>query len=255
MGMSPRLLRPRATGFNPKSIANLAGWWDATVSSSLFDANSGGSLPALNGAVMRWEDISGNGRHLTQPTNTVNNAPIRKIADSNTAGKDSVRFDSSNDFLSLSSNVATSGGASMFIVHKKESDNAGGLHNFSAQASQSNHNPFSGGAGYFDSFATNPRRSWSQAFSSTRRLYSIVSGTSWIAYINGVAVNTVTGHTPANSNADRPQGFGAGAYLASTQAISQPSDAFFCEVLLYDRALTASEHTAVSNYLIKKWSL
>jgi hypothetical protein len=185
----------------------------------------------------------------------VNNAPIRKTADANTAGRDSVRFDSSNDFLSLSANVATSGGASVFIVHKKESDNSGGLHNFSAQASQGNHNPFGGGAGYFDSFATATRRSWSQAYSSTRRLYSIVSGTSWVAYTNGVAVNTVASHTPANSNADRPQGFGAGVYLASTQAIAQPSDAFFCEMLLYDRALTASEHTAISNYLIKKWSL
>ena len=35
MPMSPRLLRPRATGFNPKSIAGLAFWIDAGSTASL----------------------------------------------------------------------------------------------------------------------------------------------------------------------------------------------------------------------------
>jgi hypothetical protein len=55
--MSPRLLRPRATGFNPKSINGLAAWYDASVASSI----------TLNGStVSQWSDLSGNGRHLIQ---------------------------------------------------------------------------------------------------------------------------------------------------------------------------------------------
>ncbi len=35
MPMSPRLLRPRATGFNPKSISGLKLWLDVANTSSL----------------------------------------------------------------------------------------------------------------------------------------------------------------------------------------------------------------------------
>ena len=57
MAMSPRLLRPRATGFNPKSISGLAAWYDASVASSI----------TLNGStVSQWNDLSGNGRHQAQ---------------------------------------------------------------------------------------------------------------------------------------------------------------------------------------------
>ena len=57
MGMSPRLLRPRATGFNPKSISGLAAWYDASNAASI----------TLNGStVSQWSDLSGNGRHQVQ---------------------------------------------------------------------------------------------------------------------------------------------------------------------------------------------
>jgi hypothetical protein len=60
MPMNPRLLRPLATsGFNPKSIAGLAVWFDASVASSV----------TLNGGnVSQWNDLSGNDRHATQET-------------------------------------------------------------------------------------------------------------------------------------------------------------------------------------------
>jgi hypothetical protein len=57
--MNPRLLRPLASGFNPKSIAGLAVWFDASVASSV----------TLNGGnVSQWNDLSGNDRHATQAT-------------------------------------------------------------------------------------------------------------------------------------------------------------------------------------------
>lgn len=59
MGMNPRLLRPRASGFNPKSISGLALWFDASVASSI----------TLNGGnVSSWADLSGKGRDATQAT-------------------------------------------------------------------------------------------------------------------------------------------------------------------------------------------
>jgi hypothetical protein len=57
MPQSPRLLRPRASGFNPKSISGLAAWYDASNAASI----------TLNGStVSQWNDLSGNGRHQVQ---------------------------------------------------------------------------------------------------------------------------------------------------------------------------------------------
>jgi len=64
MPMSPRLLRPRATGFNPKSISGLKLWLDVANTSSL----------TFNGStVSQVNDLSGNGFHATQ--GTANNQP------------------------------------------------------------------------------------------------------------------------------------------------------------------------------------
>jgi hypothetical protein len=70
-------------------------WLDAGDSSTLFDATSGGSLVAADGAVARWEDKSGNARHVTQ--GTLANRPLRKVAAQN--GLDALLFDGSNDLL------------------------------------------------------------------------------------------------------------------------------------------------------------
>jgi len=59
MAMNPRLLRPLATGFNPKNLPDLALWLDGSLSSSV----------TLNGStVSQWNDQSGNGRNATQDT-------------------------------------------------------------------------------------------------------------------------------------------------------------------------------------------
>jgi hypothetical protein len=54
--MSPRLLRPLATGFNPRQIAGLVGWWDASDSST---------VTLDSGRVAGLADKSGNGRDAT----------------------------------------------------------------------------------------------------------------------------------------------------------------------------------------------
>lgn len=237
-------------GVAVRNVSGLAAWYDATVSSSLFDAVSGGAAVANNGSVMRWEDLSGNGIHLTQPANTTNNAPIRKVADSNTANKDSVLFDGSNDVLQLNATLFPGNGATMFIVHKFQSNQDRGLHTFTG-VSAANHHPF--GGAFYDGFFNGTRRSWTQAYSSSLRLYSVISGTSWIAHINGTAVNTVTGTAPAAQFNSRIECFGCGDN--TTGSPSGFVNAYFCEIVLYWRALSTSEHTSVCDYLKAKWSL
>jgi hypothetical protein len=70
-------------------------WLDGADASTLYDATSGGSLVAADGAVARWEDKSGNARHLTQ--GTLGSRPARKTSIQN--GRDVLRFDGSADGL------------------------------------------------------------------------------------------------------------------------------------------------------------
>lgn len=237
-------------GSLPLAIANLAAWYDAGAASSLFDAVSGGSNSAADAAVMRWQDLSGNGNHLTQPANTTNNAPLRKVSDTNLGGRDGLLFDGSNDVLQVSTTINTGAGATMFIVHKFQANQDRGMHTFTG-ASAANHHPF--GSSFFDGFGNATRRSWTQAYSANRRLYSIISGTSWIAHLNGTAVNTITGVSPSAQFSNRPQCFGAGDNTSGSPASFV--NIYMCEIIIYTRALTTSEHTSISNYLISKWGL
>jgi hypothetical protein len=88
-------------------------WVDASDSSTLFDATTGGSTPADGDPVARWEDKSGNGRHITQ--STVGQRPLRQTASQNSL--DIVEFDGSNDNLNRSAFMPNTFTA--FMVGKK----------------------------------------------------------------------------------------------------------------------------------------
>ena len=87
MPMSPRLLRPRATGFNPKSISGLKLWLDVASTSSL----------TFNGStVSQMNDLSGNGFNATQ--STANNQPTYQATGFN--GKPTLYFATTDSLLS-----------------------------------------------------------------------------------------------------------------------------------------------------------
>jgi hypothetical protein len=77
MSMNPRLLRPTASGFNPKSIAGLEAWYDA------------GKGITIQTGVQKWADQSGKGRDLIQ--DITNNQPAYNSVTLN--GKPTVTFD------------------------------------------------------------------------------------------------------------------------------------------------------------------
>jgi hypothetical protein len=245
MPMSPRLLRPKAaasTGFDPRAISGLAGWWDGSNSASLFDAASGGSNVAADGAVARWEDLSGNGRHLAQ--SVANNRPLRRIAAIN--GRDAVQFDGANDSMPLSPSIAMNTGASLIICIRVDSTANVGYHGFQGDAAPNAH-PFNGT--YFDSFANSTRQSWTQVPpTGVAHMYSIVAGADWRAYVNNALVRSATA-TLGNQAGSETQGFGMGRLTASFG----PTHGWFCEMMFYSRDISISEQTALYNYIKAKW--
>lgn len=69
--------------------------YDFSNPATLYDATSGGSLVAADGAIARANDVSGGSNHMTQSNSTYQ--PLRKVAALN--GMDVARFDGSNDYL------------------------------------------------------------------------------------------------------------------------------------------------------------
>jgi len=87
MGMNPKLLRPKASGFNPKSIAGLKLWLNAANTSSM----------TFNGStVSQVNDLSGNGFHATQAT--ANNQPTYQATGFN--GRPTLLFDATDSITS-----------------------------------------------------------------------------------------------------------------------------------------------------------
>ena len=80
--------------WTPSKIST-ALWLDGSDASTLFDATTGGSLVAADAGVARWEDKSGNARHVTQATAA--NRPLRRTNVKNSL--DALQFDGTNDIL------------------------------------------------------------------------------------------------------------------------------------------------------------
>lgn len=257
--MSPRLLRPRATGFTPRSIANLTGWYDAADASS---------YTATSGQISQWQDKSGAGNHITQ--GTANNRPTLFTSSGDTQsstastinGRQSLFFDGANDFLSTTATV-TSGQSRTVLAIATRSDNStfGTLAAFGTVEIGANSTARwlcrYGATGQSvvggDSVNSNQSISavqsawlsphisvWSQD-SNTRNLTYIVNGESLTVSGNptaaqssfaGLAVGRMT-------RSDFPQYFGG----------------HVGEILIYDRELTTAQRQNLEGYLAWKWGL
>lgn len=85
MAMSPRLLRPRATGFNPKSISGLAFWIDPSAPSPYVTLN-GSAISAIS-------DLSGNSRAFA------NSAAANQPPQTTLNGRNAINIDANNKWL------------------------------------------------------------------------------------------------------------------------------------------------------------
>jgi hypothetical protein len=87
MSMSPRLMRPRATGFNVNALSGLVYWLDASQYSTV----------TIGTGVSEWRSASTSPIKATQAIG--NNQPAYQTAAQN--GKNAVYFDGTNDSMSL----------------------------------------------------------------------------------------------------------------------------------------------------------
>lgn len=95
MAMSPRLLRPTPSGFDPRRISGLEAWWDAADSAS---------ITLDSGRVAAWADKSGKSRTLANSSSGTTQPSYITAAQN---GRNLVRFAvASSQRLSVASSTA-----------------------------------------------------------------------------------------------------------------------------------------------------
>ena len=227
--MSPRLLRPLATGFNPRSVPGLELWLDAADSSSV----------VLNGStVSQWNDKSGKARNATQ--GTANNQPAYSLAARN--GKNVLSFDGSNDTL-ITSDFTVSQPHSIFVVAKRA---AGGVNqNFTDGGSAgraavywANTDSWGIFAGLAVTSATSTDQNW-HLFSAS------FNTTASTLRLDGATI--AQGHAGTNSYTGlRISGFSSSIALLNGS---------IAEIVAYSGLLSALQSSAVNRYLGNKWGI
>lgn len=123
-------------------------WLDASDASTLYDATTGGSLVAADGAVARIEDKSGNARHLTQ--GTLLSRPLRKTLIQNSL--DVLRFDGSNDWMESTFVAWGTSYAVIVVARATNAETSAGV--FFATRSTASSNPINPQIGYTSGLTT-----------------------------------------------------------------------------------------------------
>jgi hypothetical protein len=241
MAMNPRLLRPLATGFNPKSIAGLQAWFDASDVSTLGPTSSGVGTVSNNGPVKFLRDKSGGGLDLSNP-NADSVSPIYVTSSQN--GLSAVSFDGGDWIGRTGSGVIMTAPFTLAIVCKA---NVVGTSRVCGVGSTRSIGPFASSNtqwGFFNAGGG------IQSFGVSATAASVLAVTcnsslAGVFYGNGTqsATGTISTMTPG--------GFGLGGDVTGAGTLN----GLFYECLSYSAVLTASQVTALTRYLGRKWGI
>ena len=245
MGMSPRLLRPRASGgFKPGSISGIVHWWDANDSST---------LTISDGAVSEWRSKAGTLTAATQTT--ANNRPTTTTVN----GKTALLFDGANDGLNFTGTSRTD--ETWFVVAAQSSTQSGQRQMLSDGNT---------GTGISATQAINKllEVAFAGFVEGTHRIRStyangtVVFGPGVVSVVRSAAnggflfrdgiaqVSAVNGATSFTSSL--PDTMSKIGYYSS--GLFQ-FHGWIGEILLYGRALASDERAKVERYLGKKWGV
>ena len=233
MAMNQKLLRPKASGFNPKALPGFVYWLDASQSSTITIATG----------VSEWRDAAGGTIKATQIT--ANNQPAYQLAQQN--GKNAVYFDGTNDQLllgNLSASFPTA--ASGIFAYRPNNDNDYNLYRTSDAANYSFWADNPGGT-YIGTFrvARIPRVLSPTMPINANAIVSVVSSASlYRVYINNVLTHDV-----------------AASFLAGTSHAIAVNDlgtfmnGWLYEAIFTSTALSAANLSAAHKYLKAKWGI
>jgi hypothetical protein len=256
MAMNPKLLRPKASGFNPKSISNLAIWLDASDTASL----------TFNGStVSEWRDLSGNDRHFAQATaanqpgtSTMNGRRTLTSAGSaymtgNAATLGVARNVGGLTMIVVGTETNTSGGATYTMISFTVASSAGARAALVRVSSTANYQFAAGGRRLdADSFAlAGSAASQSAAATVLAGTFDYANSDAFLHKDGSLAGSNTTFQTNGNTTDANSQGVGLFASPTGTNGMSGS----IAEVLVYQRALTSAERQRIERAFGKKWGI
>jgi hypothetical protein len=245
--MSPRLLRPLATGFNPKSLGTLALWLDGADRSRMFSDDAATTLSADDGQVAVYKDKA-NGYNLSQTT--ANNRPLVRANTKN--GRSVLEFDGSNDGLASPALVDDWPAVTAFAVFNMDTTGVVGRLFERGQRiwfrnSDSLTFYYSGSSGFSTTAGSVVNGSW---FYCTVNWTGAASGATGVQQrVNGASSGAGVGSEAVVSAAN------VVAYVGNRADNGRPLDGYMAELLIYSQSLSAAAIAKVENYLKTKWGL
>lgn len=253
MSMSPRLLRPRATGFNPKSINGLIGWWDFSDASTLGPTSSGPGTVSNNGPIKYVGDKSGAGAAMIQ-TGADSVAPTYLTSAQNNLSV--AGFDGGDRMANSFTALLTA--ETVFAVARMTSLSASNARLFTQSDAG---NDFAVSGGYYVPFQRNVATEAICGYTdgAVRASVAVTYGEWFVAsavhtgsqiqnQVNNGSASTFT-HT-LNKEFTR---FSIGDSLPSGFGVTWRDRVG--EVLLFNRALSSAEVNSVARWLGKKWNI
>ena len=236
MPMNARLLRPRATGFNPKSIAGLSLWLDASDASTLRQNSDGSVAATANGdPVGYWGDKSGNNHHLTQAT-----AGLRGVVFTS-SGRTRVDIPNTLNAGFASATSPTTSSTATVIQAARFQGAFGNWLTLLRGDGSAFFDAASSGAAISPNLTAGSPSYFVQGLPTTATraaLYSALNEANAVLSVTNLDLSTW-------SSGWRYYNFGSSFQFTGEVG----------EVLVYNRALTASERQRIEAYLARKWSI
>jgi hypothetical protein len=222
--MNPRLLRPKASGFNLKSISGLEMWMDGSDSTTM----------TFNGtAVSEWRDKSGKGNTFTQTTAL--NQPTFTASARN--GRSGLNFP----------NVAQMNGPSGFSFAQPTT----WVMAFQAATTTGTWSLYDGNTSRQHIFGNAPTEM--RMFAGSSPVIATLVSSSWyvaaLIYNGASSTHRVSTLTASTVNA------GANAITGPRIGANNGLRGDLGELAMFSRALSDAEATAVLRYLSKKWDV
>lgn len=268
MGLAPYFFTTRR---DPRSIPNMTLWLDASDSSSLFDATTGGSTPAADAAVARIVDKGPSAFAFTQ--GTVNNRPLRRVASLN--GLDGIQFDGANDSLYALSNVFDTGVSCMAVVKLASATNRAPIVDINSGTSGVGANPYfvleantfstagsrwgiyTCGSSADSTLSTSTNAACVLLAANATNGNAIISNTDYRR--NGAVSGAMTLKSGVGNFYDLSVSGNSGTMIGSYNNAGTSTVAYgaftLYELAVWNRRLTAAECAFLESYVARKWSV
>jgi hypothetical protein len=244
MVMSPRLLRPVASGFDPRRLGDLVAWYDAADAATLFQ-NSNGTTPssANSDPVGHWADKSTAGRNATQgtsgsrPTISTTTQNGRRLLGVASQGMTFSSLALTGDYTAVYAHNPSN--SNQFVIGGSTSTHLPSLSNNGASVVTAFFN-------YDNVFAA---VSTGQVASGFQIIFAGRTSGSHFIFKNGT---DVTASTPAVNTSTATV---TNLFFRNPGGPSAAANGTYGEIMIFNKSLTSSQRTALTNYLRAKWGV